>query len=154
LGQYLDWLVMIIVGSLLVIWLYRAFYKWLHQPLGTTKLKLGKGGDIAENDRCVQLLEQAGYEVTSGKHCIPITIELDGEQLGRGSRLYIDYIAEMNDEIYIVKAARERMPMDWTGSGVRDRLLVYSLLLPECAGVLFVDANEQLIRKIIFQIAE
>lgn len=154
MGQYIDWLVMVFVGSLLIIWAYRAFYRWLHQPAATRGLKLGKGGVIPDNDVNVQLLEQAGYEVTSGKHLIPISIELDGEELGRGSRLYIDYIAERDDESYIVKTARDRMPMDWTGSGVRDRLLVYSLLLPECTGVLFVDAKERIIRKITFHIAE
>lgn len=154
MGNYIDWLVMAVVGSLLLIWAYRGFYRWLHQPAGTRGLKLGKGGAIAEDDINVQLLEQAGYEVTSGKHLIPISIDLDGEELGRGSRLYIDYIAEQEDESYIVKTARDRMPMDWTGSGIRDRLLVYSLLLPECDGVLFVDAKERIIRKITFHIAD
>ncbi|MNH42715.1 hypothetical protein D3C79_1044680 [compost metagenome] len=68
--------------------------------------------------------------------------------------MYIDYIAEMNNQMFVVKTARDRMPMDWTASGVRDRLLVYALLLPECTGVLFIDAREKMIRKVTFHIAD
>ncbi len=52
-------------------------------------------------------------------------IDLDGQALQ--SRLFIDLIAEKDGKHYIVKTARDRMPIDWTGSGVRDRLLVYAL---------------------------
>lgn len=154
MGKYGDWFIMLLAGSLLLFWLFRAFYRWLHEPSSMNRLKLGKGGELTANDENIMLLEQAGYEVSSGKHLIPIPIELDGVPLGRGTRLYIDYIAEMDNQTYIVKTARDRMPMDWTASGVRDRLLVYSLLLPECAGVLFVDAKEKVIRKITFNIAD
>lgn len=148
--KYGDWFIMILASSLLLIWLFRAFYRWLHEPSSVRRLKLGKGGTLSAGDENIQLLEHHGYEVVSGKHLVPITVELDGQELG--SRLYIDYIAEMDNKTYIVKSARDRMPMDWTGSGVRDRLLVYSLLLPQCSGVLFVDAKERIIRKIHFHI--
>ncbi|WP_188887554.1 hypothetical protein [Paenibacillus radicis (ex Gao et al. 2016)] len=152
MGKFGEWFVMLVAGLLLVIWLYRSFYRWLHTPLAVNRLTLGKGGELEANDENIAFLEQAGYEVISGKHRVPIGIELDGQPLG--SRLYIDYIAELDGTMYIVKTARERMPMDWTGSGVRDRLLVYSLLLPECAGVLFVDVKEKAIRTIHFQVGE
>lgn len=116
------------------------------------RLTLGKGGELTEDDENILFLERSGYEVLSGKHRVPIRIDLDGQSLN--SRLYIDYIAEQDGKMYIVKTARERMPMDWTGAGVRDRLLVYSLLPPECTGVLFVDAKEQIIRQIIFHISD
>ncbi|WP_337101694.1 hypothetical protein [Paenibacillus sp. YIM B09110] len=150
MSQYGDWFIMLLAGSLLLIWLFRAFYRWLHAPSSVSRLKLGKGGTLSPNDENILLLERFGYEVVSGKHLIPIAVELDGQELG--SRLYIDYVAEMDNKTYIVKSARERMPMDWTGSGVRDRLLVYALLLPQCSGVLFVDAKERIIRKIHFHI--
>lgn len=154
MGTYGDWIIMFIAGGALVIWLFRAFYRWLHEPSSVNRLKLGKGAELLPDDENIILLERAGYEVKSSKHLVPIYIELDGMPLGKGSRLYIDYIAEKNNNIYIVKTARDRMPMDWTASGVRDRLLVYSLLLPQCRGVLFVDAKEKVIRKITFDIAE
>lgn len=152
MGKYGDWFFMLVAGGLLLLWLYRSFYRWLHTPISVNRLKLGNGGELASNDENIIYLEQAGYEVISGKHRIPVAIDLDGEPLT--SRLYIDYIAEYDDKMYIVKTARDRMPIDWTGSGVRDRLLIYSLLLPECSGILFVDVKEQVIRKIMFQIGD
>ncbi|WP_245600034.1 hypothetical protein [Paenibacillus harenae] len=154
MNSYGDWLIMLVAGIILAAWIFRAFYRWLHAPASVNRLKLGKGGELKPNDENILLLEEAGYEVSSGKHLVPIFIELDGMPLGKGSRLYIDYIAEMDNSIYVVKTARDRMPMDWTASGVRDRLLVYSLLLPECAGVLFVDAKDKVIRKITFHITD
>ena len=152
MGKYGDWFIMLVAGALLLSWLYRSFYRWLHTPASMNRIKLGKGGVLSEDDENIRLLESAGYEVLSGKHRIPVAIDLDGNDLS--SRLYIDYIAEQNGTMYIVKTARERMPMDWTGSGVRDRLLVYSLLLPECSGILFVDVRERVIRTIRFQIGD
>lgn len=154
MDSYLDWFLMVLAGALILFWVFRAFYRWLHEPSSVNRLRLGKGGELKPDDENVLLLEQAGYEVSSGKHIIPIPVYLDGVPIGKGSRLYIDYIAEMDKNIYIVKASRERMPMEWTASGVRDRLLVYSLLLPECAGVLYVDAKDKVVRKITFPIAE
>jgi hypothetical protein len=153
-GTYGDWFIMLIAACLFVFWMFRMFHRWLHEPASVNRLKLGKGGVLAADDENIRLLEQAGYEVTSGKHLVPIPIKLDDVPLGKGSRLYIDYIAVMDNSTYIVKTARDRMPMDWSASGVRDRLLVYSLLLPECEGVLFVDARERVIRKITFHIAD
>ncbi|MNZ54315.1 hypothetical protein D3C78_722130 [compost metagenome] len=154
MNSYGDWLIMLVAGAFLLAWLFRALYRWLHEPAGVNRLKLGKGGELDPNDENIKLLEQAGYEVSSCKHFIPIPIKLDGVPLGKGSRLYIDYIAEMNNQMFVVKTARDRMPMDWTASGVRDRLLVYALLLPECTGVLFIDAREKMIRKVTFHIAD
>lgn len=48
----------------------------------------------------------------------------------------------------MVKLARERMPVDWTGSGIRDRLMPFSLLYPECAGLLYIDVNEKSIHRL------
>lgn len=154
MNKYGDWFIMLIAGALMAIWLYRAFYRWLHSPPTMRSLKLGKGGTIYPDDENIQLLERNGYRVVSGKHAVPIAIELDDSTLGKGARLYIDYIAEKDDCTFIVKTARDRMPMDWTASGIRDRLLVYSLLMPDCSGVLFVNAKENIVRKITFIIAE
>ena len=152
MGKYGDWIIMALAGCLIAIWLYRSFYRWLHEPAVVNRIKLGKGGAIADDDENVKLLEQSGYEVTSGKHIIAVPVEINDEPLGRGTRLYIDYIAEKDSNTYIVKTARERMPMDWTASGVRDRLLVYALLLPHCNGILYIDAKEKIVRKITFYI--
>ncbi|WP_274651741.1 hypothetical protein [Paenibacillus humicola] len=150
MGNYGDWLVMIVAAGLILYWVYRGFYRWLHEPPGMrSKLLLSEAEKVREDDENVRFLEQAGFEVTHGKYRVPITIDLDGEELQ--SRLFIDLIAEKDGKHYIVKTARDRMPIDWTGSGVRDRLLVYALLLPECEGVLFVDQKERTIRTIVFR---
>ncbi|WP_308639053.1 hypothetical protein [Paenibacillus silvisoli] len=150
MGDYGDWLVMLVAAGLCLIWLYRAFYRWLHEPPGMkAKLVLSDAEDVPEDDGTVQFLENAGYEVTHGKYRVPITIDLDGTTLN--SRLLIDLFAEKDGKHYIVKTARERTPIDWTASGVRDRLLVYALLMPECEGILFVDPKDFTIRTITFR---
>lgn len=154
MGAYGDWMIMLIAGCLFVFWLFRMFHRWLHEPASVNRLKLGKGGVLAADDENIILLEQSGYEVSSGKHLIPVPIKVNGVPLGKGSRIYIDYIAVKDNCSYVVKTARDRMPIDWSPSGVRDKLLVYALLLPECDGILFVDAKEKLIRKITFHISD
>lgn len=154
MDKYGDWFVMALAGLLLAAWLYRSFYRWLHEPVNVNRIKLGKGGAIAEDDANAALLKRNGYEVVSGKHSIVIPVELDDEPLGNGTRLYIDYVAEKDGLTYVVKTARERMPMDWTASGVRDRLLVYALILPHCSGVLYADAKEGTVRKIAFHLTD
>ncbi|MFD0694985.1 hypothetical protein ACFQZT_12835 [Paenibacillus sp. GCM10027628] len=99
----------------------------------------------------MELLEGAGFDVLAGKTKIPITMTVgDSEQLE--SRLFIDYFVQKNDEIYLVKLAKERKPLEMTGSSVRDMLLPYSLIYPEAAGVLYVDMGQSKIKKITFHI--
>lgn len=152
MDKYGEWFIMALAGALLLIWLYRAFYRWLHAPVVMNRITLGKGGAIADDDENVKLLELNGYEVLSAKHVVPIPVELDGDPIGTGTRVYIDYIASKDELTYVVKTARERKPMDWTAGGVRDRLLIYALLLQDCSGILYVNAKEGTIRKVVFHL--
>ncbi|RXZ78257.1 hypothetical protein EBB07_29830 [Paenibacillaceae bacterium] len=152
MNHYGDWLIMLVAGGLIVFWFYRLFYRWLHTPSGTPVFLLQNGLEPDAGDDYVRLLEEFGYTVTSAKHRIPIEIALDSEMMR--SRLYIDYLVEKEGLVYLVKTARERMPMDWTGSGVRDRLLVYTLLAPHAEGVLFADIKEREIKVITFKFPE
>ncbi|MDQ6421038.1 hypothetical protein RB620_16545 [Paenibacillus sp. LHD-117] len=154
MDKYGDWFIMALAGALLLIWSYRSFYRWLHAPVNMNRITLGKGGAISDQDENVQLLERSGYEVLSAKHVVPIPVELDGAPLGTGARMYIDYVATKDELTYVVKTARDRKPMDWTASGVRDRLLVYALLLHDCSGILYVDAKEGTIRKVVFHLSD
>ena len=87
----------------------------------------------------IDLLEEAGYEVVGGKLKIPLSFNVDGSQLY--SRIFIDYIAtKEEDSLYLVILARPRKPLDFTGSGLRDTLLPYLLIYPECTGVLYVNS--------------
>lgn len=151
-GKIVDLFVMVAAALLIVYWGYRAFYNWLHQPRGMKRLVLGRGELLEPDDAHVLFLESRGYEVLSGKHKVPIAVELDGQELY--SRLYIDYVAECDGLMYAVKISRERQPMDWTGSGLRDRLLVFSLLMPELEGILVVDPAERSIRTVKFDLED
>jgi hypothetical protein len=150
--KYGDWFIMALAGTLLLAWLYRSFYRWLHAPVNMNRITLGKGAAVSDGDENVQLLNRNGYKVLSAKHVVPIPVELDDAPLGTGARIYIDYMATKDDLTYIVKTARERKPMDWTASGVRDQLLVYALLLQDCSGILYIDAKSGTIRKIAFHL--
>ena len=114
------------------------------------RLRLGKGGEWSADEPGVQVLEANGYTVSSGKHRVPIVVGWNGNRLQ--SRLYIDYIAERDGKLYVVKCARDRQPMEWTGSGIRDRLIAYALMLPESSGVLYVDAADGTVHEITFEI--
>lgn len=146
----MDGIIMILAALLIGFWIYRAFYNWLHEPKGMKRLVLGRGEILAPDDPHVLFLEAQGYEVVSGKHRVPLVVELDGQEMS--SRLYVDYVAVQGDSMYAVKLVRDRQPMEWTGSGLRDRLLVFSLLLPELEGILIIDSEDSTIRTVKFDI--
>ncbi|WP_438448819.1 hypothetical protein [Gorillibacterium sp. sgz5001074] len=99
----------------------------------------------------VELLEFAGYEVWTGKRKVPITVSVN-DRTELETRLFIDHFAAEGDKLYIVKLARDRKPIDRTGSGLRDGLLVYQLLYEQTEGILLVDPKLRTIDKIHFSI--
>lgn len=144
-----DSLILFLLSLLLLGWLFYRFRHWLLAP--------PKGSRAIDPDpevpatAAVELLEFSGYEVLTGKRRIPIRIQVnDGETLE--SRLFVDHFAGEEDKLYVVKVARDRKPLDWTGSGLRDQLLVYQLLYPEAEGILYVDPRQRSIEKIRFHI--
>jgi hypothetical protein len=116
----------------------------------------GEGLSIPEEtpvseDEVTRLLEEEGYKVISGKQRIPIHITVnDDEPLH--SRLFIDYFVERDGLYFTVKSARERKPMEATGSSIRDHLLVFHLLYPQTTGVVYVDAQQRKVQRVLFQI--
>lgn len=146
MGAYSDGLLMIVIAGIGAYLLYRGFRSWVRKPFS---LRSGIGFEMNEEileHPAVDLLEQAGYEVISDKLKVPLTFRVDGELLH--SRLFIDYIAVKNGEFYLVRTARERLPMEWTGSGLRRDLLPFLLLYPECAGVLYADPDQGELKEI------
>ncbi|CAM4268147.1 hypothetical protein U9M73_08220 [Paenibacillus phoenicis] len=140
MGAYSDGLLMVVIAGIGVYLLYRGFRSWVRKPFS---LRSGIGFEMNEEiieHPAVDMLEEAGYEVVSDKLKVPLTFRVDGELLH--SRLFIDYIAVKNGEFYLVRTARERRPVEWTGSGLRRDLLPFLLLYPECAGVLYVDPEQ------------
>lgn len=150
LNHAADWFIMAAAGGLIAVWLIRRFRAWLHEPPASRVYMLGDGTEPEPDDETVRFLAQRGYEVVSGKHRVPIEIEVDGELLE--TRLYIDYVAVRDGRTWLVKTARDRMPIDWTGSGVRDKLLIYALLVPSAEGILYADPKEGRLRAITFAI--
>jgi hypothetical protein len=143
-----DILVILLLVIIFVVFITLRFRYWLITP-PKKRLRIPVGS--VPDDETVELLEGAGFDVIAGKTKLPITMTLnDAEDFQ--SRLYIDYFAEKNEQLYLVKVARERKPMEMTGSSIRDMLLPYSLLYPEAVGVLYVDMVQLKIKKITFHI--
>ncbi|CAN7708425.1 hypothetical protein [Paenibacillus sp. LjRoot56] len=139
-------LLILIVVVCIVFW---RFQKW---SVGSSRRRgrIPRHANIPEDD-VVDLLEAAGFEVLAGKTKIPITMTV-GERDQLESRLFIDYFVQKEDDIFLVKVARERKPLEMTGSAVRDMLLPYTLIYPEAQGILYVDMTVSKIKKITFHI--
>ncbi|MFS0837785.1 hypothetical protein [Paenibacillus sp. 1P03SA] len=151
--QHGDTLILILLLGLLAAWAGISFRKWLYEPSSDSfhSLRDTDYNEVPEDDEVVELLIGAGFDVVGGKTKIPISMTLNQKE-ELYSRLFIDYFAEKEDNLYLVKVARERRPLEMTGSAIRDMLLVYSLLVPEAAGVLYVDMNGRKIKQITFTI--
>ena len=94
------------------------------------------------------LLAAHGYEVVAGKQRVPVSVRI-GERI-YDSRLYIDYIARRQQEIYLVIIARSRKPLRLSGAAVRDRFLAHYLAFqPE--GILYVEPDKGSVKPITFE---
>lgn len=147
-----DLFVIILIVVIAVVWGIIGLRRWLEAPARRVDLDLG---EEVPTDDTVELLEASGYEVVSGKKRIPITVVVDDEE-ELHSRLYIDYFARKDDgnRLYAVKVAKDRKPLDMTGSGIRDALLPYYLLYDEVSGVLYVDTKQGTIKQFHFEIED
>lgn len=144
-----DIVVVLLLLAILSIFLVWRFRRALEEP--PRRYFPIPTGEPIEQDEVVELLEGAGFDVLASKVKVPIKIAINDVE-SFDSRLYIDYFAEKNDEVFVVRVSRERKVMEMTGSSVRDTLLQYQLLYPEAAGVLYVDLQQQKIKKINFLI--
>ncbi|OPA81554.1 hypothetical protein BVG16_03280 [Paenibacillus selenitireducens] len=146
-----DEVVMIGIVVIAVLWAYFGLRKWLHSPLKTNFSSVPINKDIKDSV-AVQLMERDGYDVVGGKVRIPFYFLVNNIQLD--SRLFVDYVARRSGSYFLVKVARDRTPMDWTASSVRNKLLPYFLLYSDIDGILYVDEKEQEIHQIHFQLEE
>lgn len=140
-----DTVIIIVIGVILAIWAFYSLRAWLEEPEPLVLRTIPLNEDMDEGP-AVNLLEKAGYDVVGGKMKIPLAFKVNGNTVN--SRLFIDYVAVQNSSTYMVKTARRKKPMEWSGPELRDRLMPYLLLYPGCAGVLYVDTDEQSIRLI------
>lgn len=139
-----DLTVLLLILAAALFWGWIRFKKWLYSP---SRIKL-PFPDVTPVPRtqAVRIMEEAGYEVICGKKKVPLLIEVDDEPLD--SRLFVDYFARKGEEFFVVKLAKQRQPIQWTGSGVREKLMPYCYLFAETHGVLYVDVEEGKVRKI------
>jgi len=144
-----DPIVVVLIVALMLVWLYVAAKRKYRNRWRAPDIP--RHSEVfVPSDEAVRLLEEAGYDILAGKVRLPVYVELDGNVLE--SRLFIDAFAEKDGETYIVRLARERKPIEMTGSSLRDHLLVYHLLYPQTAGVLYVDLPAGAIRVVKFEV--
>lgn len=148
-----DGLIFAVAVAAIMWWLWRRFRHWLHEPPSARLRKLARDNAPEADDEAAALLREHGFEVLSGKHRIPLGVAVDDGGF-EATRLYFDYVAAMDERYYLVKLARPRQPLDWTASGLRERLLVYALLFPECEGVIVADMRDRTLRTVRFRIGE
>lgn len=148
-----DWLLIVLMACLALWWSLRRFRRWLHEPPGIRLRRLVGRGIVDEDEEPVRQLREAGYNVLGGKHRIPFGVSVDGAP-AQPTRLYIDYVAEKDNKFYVVKLERAKRPLEWTPSGLRERLLPYALLFPDCEGILVVDPPARRIRTVRFTAEE
>lgn len=144
-----DSLVVILIVVTFAIWGGVRLRRWLLAP-PSLRLSVEPDDEIVVSE-AVALLENAGYEVLTQKRKVSIRVTVDGEEELQ-SRLFVDHFAARDDGVYVVKVAKERKPLDMTGSGIREHLLVYHLLYPDAAGIVYVDPPLQTIHTFQFEI--
>ncbi|MFC7681932.1 hypothetical protein [Paenibacillus sp. GCM10028914] len=141
-----DGLLMVLIGVVVLLLILWRFNRWIISP-SSSHLPGVPINERIQDHPAIDLIEQEGYEVIGGKVKITMAFDTDEHQLH--SRLFIDYVAsDGNGELYLVKLSRDRLPVDFTGSGIRDRLMPFMLLYPECAGLLYIDLNENAVRRV------
>lgn len=133
-------------------WVLRRFDRWLHEPPGYRLRRLAQKSG-APDDEASALLRENGFEVLAGKHRISLAVAVDDEPT-QSTRLFFDYLAAKDDKYYLVKLERARQPLDWTASGLRERLLVYTLLFPDCEGIIVADLKDKRVRMVRFQVED
>lgn len=133
-----DKIVMAFIGLALSIFIVYRIYIWLQSSPNSFMKDQIPFNKVITPHPSIDLLEDEGYEVVGGKLKIPLSFNVNGSQLY--SRLFIDYVASKEEgTLYLVILARPRKPLDLTGSGLRDTMLPYLLIYPECTGVLYVN---------------
>ncbi len=150
MSQLGDWLLLLGGAGLMVWWLLRRLDRWLHEPPSERLRRLALAGSVIP-DETVAMLEDAGYKVLAGKHRIPLGVKIDDEPV-QSTRLFFDYLVSKDDRYFLVKLERPRQPTEWTASGLRERFLVYTLLFPDCEGIIVADPKQNQIRTVRFQV--
>jgi hypothetical protein len=142
-----EGIVLVLIVIIVFVWIYYWMRNWAASIPRRRLPLLSEAAPMAPE--LAQLLEQAGYRGIGGKLRVPLIAIVDGTPLN--SRLFIDGFAKKDGKLYVVRLARDRLPIEWTGPGVRDHFLHYALLYDQAEGLLYVDEREQSITEIRFE---
>ncbi|SMF87637.1 hypothetical protein SAMN05661091_3817 [Paenibacillus uliginis N3/975] len=146
MNERYDGLLMVMIGVVAILLLSWRLNRWLMSP-ASSQLPGVPINERIQDHPAIELMEQEGFEVIGGK--VKINLTFDTDELPLYSRLFIDYVVtDGRGDLYLVKLSRERKHLDWTGSGIRDRLMPFMLMYPECAGLLYIDMNENVVRRV------
>ncbi|RAL26554.1 hypothetical protein [Thermoflavimicrobium daqui] len=146
MSQLGDTLVLYLLIGVIIYFMLRKVF-----PFSRLKERLSPKNEESESipitGKVADILRSHGYEVMDEKIKVPLEIGADGELYQ--SRLYVDYLACDEEDIYLVLIARERKPLRMSGAALRDYFLIYYLLF-EPAGILYVDKEKGSIKLIDF----
>ncbi|WP_284640413.1 hypothetical protein [Paenibacillus silviterrae] len=133
-----DGVVIFLLIAALMAWLILYIKKKMQETVEAGgPIGLIQEEEVPEDETTI-LLEEHGYRTVCGKKRIPIDIQVNGVEVLQ-SRLFLDYIVEKDEQYYVVKLAKERKPMEMTGSSVREHLLIYQYIVPKMNGVIYVQ---------------
>lgn len=112
-----DLVVLFLILAAVAVWLGIRVKQWLDQPVRFRRLPIRHASPVPA--AMASLLEKEGYRMLCGKFKISLRIMVNGKRMG--SRLFFDGLARGEEgTLFAVKKARDRQPVKWTGSGVRD----------------------------------
>lgn len=141
-----EGIVLTIIVLSFALWCYIRYQRWLNGANVRKLPFISEAAPISEN--LSQLLQDHGFVAIGGKLKIPFHIFVDERELR--SRLFIDGFAQRDNELYVIRLHRPRAPLEWTGSGVREKLLPYALIYQEAVGVLYIDEANREVKVIKF----
>lgn len=140
------WVFLIIVVAV-AVWIGYGISRWLDKPPSSINFLLQSAPPGSGPNK--RLLEQHEYEVLSGKVRIPIKVRHNEQTLN--TRVYLDYVVKQEDDIYVVKVAKDRDQIQWSGSGIRDQFMALAFLHDQIAGVIYLDTKQQTLHRIQFE---
>lgn len=138
-------------GDLIVLFLLvGAILALAVRPLRSAKFRIQwQESDDGLSGEVPALLAAHGYEVVAGKQRVPVSVSIGDQTFD--SRLYVDYIARRQKDIFLVIVAKSRKPLRLSGAAVRDRFLAHFLAFqPE--GILYVEPDKGSIKPIYFEL--
>lgn len=139
--QSYDMVVFWLTLLALLLLFFRPFLRRLPIQIGWVNLY--------ETDPLEQLLHRKGYRLIRKHIRVPILFSAGDET--HKTRIFVDGVAKKEGKWYLVRIARARKPLLYTGSGMRDEFIPFALLR-KWDGILYVNLKEESLQQISFQV--